>query len=117
MAKMLKRELNPAEQAQLANLLLQPGWPLVEEMFSDFCTLSTQELLQVKPTDDRFRQKLVELQLRANIANDVCSSILKSIQVHAHAYLSEQEAEQAAQQIASKVRSALREQSNKDNTK
>ena len=107
MAKMLLRDLTPDKQAALANLMLQPGWQLVEQMFEQFCTAATAEMLQLKATEERYLEKLQALQVRANLANDVCGSVLRSIQEHAQAYLKERELEDATQVIASKVRTTL----------
>lgn len=83
MAKMLMREIDDQDKVLLAQLTLHPGWQVVEKMFADFCATSTAAVIQLDPAKepDQYEARLKALQMQARVANDICSSLLRSIKV------------------------------------
>lgn len=104
MAKMLRRDLTELDSALLANLTLQPGWPIVKAMLEEMCEIATSAVIQLDPSADNYLTKLKALQVQARVTNDVCGSILRSVETHIFSHIENQEQQTAVDTIVSKVR-------------
>lgn len=45
------RELTDQERVALVSLTMHPGFPILQQIIEDYCTLSTGEVLKCDPTD------------------------------------------------------------------
>ncbi len=108
MSKMLKREMNDLQRALLANLILQPGWAIVREMFDELCAIATAEIVQLPLATDRYAEKLAALHMQARVTNDVCGSVVRSIETQVGSHVAEQQEDAAMQEIVSKVHTPTR---------
>lgn len=99
MAKMLKRDLTELDRAMLANLTLQPGWKIMRAMFEEMCDIATSAAIQVDPISENYITRLKTLQMQARVTNDVCSSILRSVETHIFSHVEDQQQEDEAHSV------------------
>lgn len=86
MAKVLGYNLDLTKKTYLANMTLHQGYPVVKELMDEMCDLATQDVIKLDPMDGEseaaYTAKLARLQIMARATHSVCSSLLKSIEMH-----------------------------------
>lgn len=110
MGKMLGREMDQVERAQLLNMTLHPGYKTLRHMMDQACSEYTADVIKLDPINtEGYREKLANLQMMARCVNDFCASLIKSIEAHGREAASEREVAEQLKQTLNKVE-ALRSQ-------
>jgi len=85
----------------LANLVLQPGWQVVVDMFESACKEATSRVIKLDVEADNYSKKLAALQQMAQCTNRFSARVLSSIDFHVrHAQFEVAEQEEAAEKAA-----------------
>jgi len=91
---LLDGELTPTEIASLAALTLQPGWKVLERMFTAACTRATEAVIKCDPVEDEgYDRKVKALQLKARERNEFSMLILGSVDLHVQSVQQQSEPE------------------------
>jgi hypothetical protein len=76
-------ELDLTKRTMLANLILQPGWPVVIEIAEAVCKEATNKVIKLDVESLDYSKKLAALQQMAQSTNRFCARLFSSIDFHA----------------------------------
>jgi hypothetical protein len=82
---LLSAELHPTKQVMLANLVQQPGWRVVEEIFEAACRRAVENVISVNELSEDYERTLAVLHSKARERNEFSALVLKSIDWHVQA--------------------------------
>jgi hypothetical protein len=81
----LSPNLSPAKKALLLQVMLTPGWKVVEELANEACLTFTQDILRLDPESEDYERVNVTRTLRARNASEFSELLFRSIVEHANA--------------------------------
>lgn len=79
--KLLGDGLTFEERLSLAQLVNQPGWRILVKMMAEACRHATEEVIKLKPTQERYSEVLTGLQTTAHAMNRFSADVLDSVKV------------------------------------
>jgi TRAP-type mannitol/chloroaromatic compound transport system substrate-binding protein len=80
--KLLGDGLPFEERLALAQLVNQPGWKILVKLMAEACRTATQEVIKLKPTQERYSEVLAGLQTTAHAMNKFSAEVLDSVKLH-----------------------------------
>lgn len=80
--KLLGDSLAFDEKLALAQLVNQPGWRILVRLMAEACRFATEEVIKLKPTQERYSEVLTGLQTTAHAMNKFSAEVLDSVKVH-----------------------------------
>ena len=97
-------DLSEVEQISLAQLYSHPGFRTLEKLFESMCRKATEKVIKLDSAEtEDFEKKVAQLQIQARITNDICSSILSSVNWYINEITTKQAAKQQDQKEAQKL--------------
>jgi TRAP-type mannitol/chloroaromatic compound transport system substrate-binding protein len=70
------------ERLALAQLVNQPGWKVLVKLMAEACRVATEEVIKVKPTQERYSEVLAGLQTTAHAMHKFSAEVLDSVKLH-----------------------------------
>ena len=83
--KILGVNLAFEERMQLAQLTNHPGWAVLVKVMAEACRNSTEDVIKLDPTSERYSQNLEKLQMTARAMSKFSNSVLSSVREHLNA--------------------------------
>ena len=80
----LSPDLSPTKKALLLQVILSPGWKVVEEIANEACLRFTQDIIRLDPESEDYERVAQTRTLRARNASEFSDLLFKSIVVHAN---------------------------------
>ena len=80
----LSPDLSPAKKALLLQVILSPGWKVIEEIANEACLRFTQDIIRLDPESEDYERVAQTRTLRARNASEFSDLLFKSIVVHAN---------------------------------
>jgi hypothetical protein len=80
--RLLGEGLTFDERLSLAQLVNQPGWKVLVRLMAESCRHSTEEVIRLDPTTDRYPEKVAALQMMARAMNKFSAEVLDSVKLH-----------------------------------
>lgn len=82
MSIILGKNLSPEERIQLAQLTNHPGWSILVKIMAEACRASTEEVIRLNPTSERYTENLEKLHVSARAMNKFSNDVLESVREH-----------------------------------
>ena len=98
--KPLLYDMEHTKRINLANLVLQPGWQVLIEMFESACKEATGRVIKLDVEADGYSKKLAALQQMAQCTNRFCARVLSSVDYHVNVATYQQTQEDEAAEKA-----------------
>jgi hypothetical protein len=80
--KVLGVNLAFEERVQLAQLTNHPGWSILVKVMAEACRNSTEEVIKLSPTSERYSENLEKLQMTARAMSKFSNDVLSSVREH-----------------------------------
>lgn len=80
--KLLGEGLPFEERLALAQLVNQPGWKILVKLMAEACRVATEEVIKIKPTQERYSEVLAGLQTTAHAMHKFSAEVLDSVKLH-----------------------------------
>lgn len=80
--KLLGDGLPFEERLALAQLVNQPGWKIFVKLMAEACRHATEEVIKVKPTQERYSEVLAGLQTTAHAMHVFSADVLDAVKLH-----------------------------------
>jgi TRAP-type mannitol/chloroaromatic compound transport system substrate-binding protein len=79
--KLLGEGLTFEEKLALAQLVNQAGWKILVKLMAEACRHATEEVIKLKPTQERYSEVLTGLQTTAHAMNKFSADVLDSVKL------------------------------------
>lgn len=87
--KILGVNLAFEERVQLAQLTNHPGWTILVKVMAEACRNSTEDVIRLDPTSERYSENLEKLQMTARAMSKFSNSVLSSVREHLNSTIQE----------------------------